>query len=300
MDAIETEEVPMSGDIDSVNHLGIAVRDMDQACALYERLGFTLSPLSVHSGSKAPGEAPVPMATGNRCAIFPKNYIEVLGIVNPGAMDWGWERFVDKFQGAHIICFGCTDAETVHRRLEDSKVGNSGVITLQRDIGTEDGMRTARFDCVHFDSAATPEGLIQAARHRNPEYVHQPRYLGHANGATSLAEILLVSENPEQTAARYAVLSGQPSVRQDDGSFLIRLPVVTALRFMGPEQAGVELPGTLMAPAPAIVAATFGVRDLAAARAWVAQAGFPVVDGPGRFMVPAENALGVAHLFRQE
>ena len=290
----------MSGDINSVNHMGIAVRDLEKACSLYEQLGFTLSPLSVHSGSKAPGEPPVPMATGNRCAIFPNNYIEVLGIVNPGAMDWGWERFLDKFQGAHIICFGCTDAEEVRRRLDDSKVANSGVITLQRDIGTEEGMRTARFDCVHVDGAGTPEGLIQAARHHNPEYLHQPRYLNHANGATSLTEILLVSENPEQTAAHYAVLSGQASTRQEDGSFLIRLPLVTALRFMGPEQAGKYLPGTLMAPAPAMVAATFSVRDLGAARELVVKAGFPVVDGPGRFMVPAEAALGVAHLFRQE
>jgi len=48
------------GDIDSVNHVGIAVRQMDEACSLYEALGFTLSPLSVHSGSKtsgAPGRA---------------------------------------------------------------------------------------------------------------------------------------------------------------------------------------------------------------------------------------------------
>ncbi len=28
------------GDIDSVNHVGVAVRDLDRASALYEALGF--------------------------------------------------------------------------------------------------------------------------------------------------------------------------------------------------------------------------------------------------------------------
>ena len=72
----------LAGDIDSVNHVGIAVRSLDEAADRYQALGFVLSPLSVHSGSKTPGEPPQLMATGNRCAIFPNNYIELLGIVN--------------------------------------------------------------------------------------------------------------------------------------------------------------------------------------------------------------------------
>jgi catechol 2,3-dioxygenase-like lactoylglutathione lyase family enzyme len=55
------------GDIDSVNHVGIAVRNLDKAADRYQALGFILSPLSVHSGSKTPGEPPQLMATGNRC-----------------------------------------------------------------------------------------------------------------------------------------------------------------------------------------------------------------------------------------
>lgn len=286
----------MNGDIDSVNHLGIAVRDMDAACALYERLGFQLTPLSVHSGSSNPDEPVRPMATGNRCAVFQNNYIEVLGIVNPGALDWGWSRFIDRFEGAHIICFGCKDAEVVAARLSAANIGNSGVIALQRDIGTPEGMRTARFDCVHFDGTATPEGLIQAARHRNPEYVHQPRYLEHANGATSLAGLLLVTENPKATAERYALHTGQP-LGAIDGLAAIELPLVTTLRFASPEEAGHRLRGTLLSPAPSIVAATFTVKDLAEARKLIAAAGFPIVDGADRFHVPAEHALGVVHEF---
>lgn len=286
----------MNGDIDSVNHLGIAVREMEAACGLYERLGFQLTPLSVHSGSSSPGEPVRPMATGNRCAVFPNNYIEVLGVVNPGALDWGWDKFIDRFEGAHIICFGCKDAQVVADRLSSARVANSGVIALQRDIDIPEGTRTAKFECVHFDRSATPEGLIQAARHRNPEYVHQPRYLEHPNGATSLAGLLIVSEDPQAVAERYALHTGQP-LAEIDGLPGIRLPLVTSLRFTSPEDAGRRLAGTLFAPAPSIVAASFTVKDISVARTLVEKAGFPIVDGKDRFHVPAEHALGVVHEF---
>ena len=117
----------MSGDIDSVNHVGIAVRDMEEASRRYEALGFVLSPLSVHSGSAKPGEPVELMATGNRCAIFAENYIEVLGIVNPGRLDWSWGDFIKRFAGGHIICFGCKDAGTVDARVKQNGIGTSGV-----------------------------------------------------------------------------------------------------------------------------------------------------------------------------
>lgn len=293
-----TQEVPMSGDIDSVNHLGISVRNLDQACALYEALGFTLSPLSVHAGSPAPGEPIQPMATGNRCAIFPHNYVEILGIVNPDVIDSDWDSLVERFYGANIVCFGCKDAGTVDARLVAAGVPTSGVVALQRDIETEAGMKTAAFDCVLVDLGETPEGLLQAARHHNPEYVHQTRYLGHSNGTTAMSEILLVTTEPEAMARRYQTLTGQPMHGGDD-TFSIQLPLVTRLRFADPEAVARELRGSLLPPAPAVAAVTYAVADLDRARDLVVSAGFPVIAGTQRFHVPAENALGVVHIFEQ-
>jgi catechol 2,3-dioxygenase-like lactoylglutathione lyase family enzyme len=287
---------PAAGDIDSVNHVGVAVRDMDKATACYEALGFVLSPLSVHSGSKTPGEPPQPMATGNRCAIFPNNYVEVLGIVNPGKLDWSWGDFIKRFQGGHIICFGCKDATVVDARVSGAGIGTSGVIALQRDIGTPDGVRTARFDCVHFDRAMTPEGLIQAARHRNPEYVHQPRYMNHANGARALAEVVLLSTDPDAMARRFEKLTGQPLKKTGD-ALAIDLPLVSRLVFMHPDAIGTYLPGSLFSPTPSIAAMGFEVEDLKRTQAVLETAGFTTVRADDRLIVPAEEALGVAHYF---
>jgi hypothetical protein len=287
------------GDIDSVNHVGVAVRDMSKACTRYEALGFTLSPLSVHSGSNKPGAPVQPMATGNRCAIFPNNYIEVLGIVNPGALDWSWGDFIKRFQGGHIICFGCKDAEVVDKRVSGNGVKTSGVITLQRDIETPEGMRTAIFDCVHFDRAGTPEGLIQAARHRFPEYVHQQRYLTHRNGATSLDEVVLVTQDPEAMARHYEKLTGEGATKRAD-RFSIDLSLVTRLVFMKPEAIAAAFPGTLFSPVPSIAAMGFTVENLQQTADLLKREGFTLAQVGDSIVVPAEEALGVVHYFYEK
>jgi len=286
----------IAGDIDSVNHVGVAVRDLAEASKCYEALGFTLSPLSVHFGTTKPDQPPEPLATGNRCAIFPNNYIEVLGIVNPGKPDWSWGKFLERFQGGHIICFGCKDANVVHDRLSKTAVGISNVISLQRDIEMPEGVRTAKFDCVHFDRALTPEGLVQAARHRNPEYVHQPRYLAHRNGAQMLAEVVVSAMDPQSVAHRYETLTGQPARARGD-RWEIELPLVTRLTFMTPESIGKFLPGTLFSPPTSIAAMGFKVSDLHKAGDVIAAGGFTLARTDDKLIVPAEEAIGVAHYF---
>jgi hypothetical protein len=286
----------MQGDIDSVNHVGVAVRDLESASARFEALGFVLTPLSVHAGASRPGEPVVPMATGNRCIMFPHNYVEVLGIVNPGSLDWGCGDFLKRFQGGHIICFGCKDAAVVDSRVNQSGFKTSGVIPLQRDVKTPEGMRTARFDCVHFDRAAMPEGLIQAARHRNPEYIHQPPYLKHGNGATELADVVLVTSDPEGLARKYERLTGQ-TMRRDGAGIRIDLPLVSHLTFLSPDQIGAVLPGSLFSPTPSIAAMGFKVADLKHAEAVLGRTQIPHHRAGDRLIVPAEEALGVAVYF---
>jgi hypothetical protein len=53
-----------------------------------------------------------------------------------------------------------------------------------------------------------PEGRVQFVEHRTPEYVWQPRWLGHANGVTALAAVFVAAANPSEVAARYARFTG--------------------------------------------------------------------------------------------
>jgi hypothetical protein len=286
----------MKGDIDSVNHVGLALRSLDAATKRYEAMGFLLTPLSVHSGSSKPGGPVELMATGNRCAVFPHNYTELLGIVNPGRPDWFFGEFIKKFEGAHIICFGCGDAAVVNERVSSAGIGTSGVIALQRDVGTPEGTRTAKFDCVHFSKAEMPEGLIQAAHHRTPEYIHQARYLSHPNKVVALSNVVLAVADPDAYEAKYAKLTGRQA-RREGRKRVFALPLVSRVTIVAHDEVRDELPGSLFPLAPAIAGIGYATTDMAGMAARLDDQGIPYVRHDGRLVVPAEAACGVATVF---
>lgn len=283
-------------DIDSVNHVGMAVRDLAATVARYEAMGFQLTPYSPHSGAWKPGEPVQPMRSGNRCVMFRHNYLEILSSEDPAAPAPRLANYLKHHEGAHIICFNAGDVAAVDRRLAAAGVKTSGVIPLQREIDTPDGVRTARFERVGFAPDDSPEGFIQAARHFTPEYIYQPRYVRHPNGCTELSDVIVVTDEVEHFAAKYARYLGRAPARAD-GAVRFSFPLVSTLTLVGVREAKALLPGTLLPPIPGIAAVAFKAPDLAAVRARLAAGGFAVGEAVGRLVVPAEQASGVAVVF---
>lgn len=285
--------------IDSINHVGLAVFDMADAASRYERLGFVLSPLSMHAGAMTPGEAPRPLGSGNRCAVFGRNYVEILAHVRKELPDVHVREFLERYQGLHIICFGAPDADVLETGLARAGVGNSGVIPLQRDVDTEDGERTAKFRRVLFEDGQTPEGLIQAAQHLTPQYIHQDRYRRHPNGAVALTEVVLCVPDDETAGfvdryRRYTGVSGEP----DGVSYVVRLPL-GRVRITPASAVQTELPGETPPAVPSLVAHAVAVRDLPATRALLDRNQVPVRDAGDRLLVPSAAACGGAVIFEQ-
>jgi hypothetical protein len=256
---------PLPGDIDSINHAGVAVRDLDRASAEFERLGFTLTPLSLHSGALEPGAPVRPYGSGNRCAVFRRSYLEVLAHVRTDLPDFFVRGFLARFEGAHIVCFGCADIQAPARRLDQNAVRNSGVIPLRRDVETlragEPRTETARFHVLHFERGGTPEGLIQATQHLDPHLIHQPRYRAHANGALDLAEVALAVRPGDvaATAQRYQRYLGRPPAWSDDiATFTLPLGRLVIM----PERQARLRYGQPPPALPALVALGVAVADL--------------------------------------
>ena len=70
-------------DINNINHVGMAVRDLAATAARYEAMGFKLTPYSPHSGAFKPGEPVKSLGSGNRCVMFENNYLEILANEDP-------------------------------------------------------------------------------------------------------------------------------------------------------------------------------------------------------------------------
>ena len=56
-----------------IDHVLAGVADLEAARAAWRRLGFTVTPRGRHIG----------WGTGNYCIMFPDDYVELLGIVDP-------------------------------------------------------------------------------------------------------------------------------------------------------------------------------------------------------------------------
>lgn len=285
-----------TADIDSINHAGIVVRDLDATTARYQAMGFTLTPFSPHSGAWKPGEPVTQLGSGNRCVMFGRNYLEILANTDPARPSARLEGYLKSHQGGHIICFNAEDLPALERRLVAAGFGTSGVLPLQREIDTPEGMQTAKFERMQFAPDESPEGYIQAARHLTPQHIYQPRYTGHANGCTELASVVVVVTELQRFSQRY---EGYTQVRPQlqDGVARFALPAFSRVELMMPQAALAHLPGTLYPPLPGIAAVSFHCPDLAAQAQRLRAQRIPFAEAAGRLVVPAEEASGIAIVF---
>lgn len=283
-------------DILSINHVGIVARHLAATSARYEQLGFTLTPFSPHSGAWKPGAPVTKLGSGNRCVMFSQNYLEILANEDPAQPSERLQGFLRKHQGGHIICFDSQNLPSVEQRLMAQGLKTSGVLPLQREIDTPEGVRTAKFERVQFAPDESPEGYIQAARHLTPEYIYQSRYTGHANGCTELSSTVLVVDDLAAFGRRYATYTGiAPQTRE--GELVFEFPVLSRLRILSRAAALTQLPGTLYPPLPGIAAVGFRCPDLAAQAERLRAHGIAFAQVEHRLVVPAEEASGIAVIF---
>ncbi|WP_167784662.1 VOC family protein [Ramlibacter rhizophilus] len=284
-------------DIDSINHVGIVARDLAATSARYEALGFTLTPFSPHSGAWKPGEPVQRLGSGNRCVMFGRNYLEILANEDAAQPSARLEGYLRHHQGGHIICFNSENLPSVERRITDSGLKTSGVLPLQREIDTPEGVRTAKFERAQFAPDESPEGYIQAARHLTPQYIYQPRYTGHENGCTELSSGYVVVDDLRRFRERYEVYTGLRP-RLEEGAAIFDFALCSRLVLMDTARALRDLPGTLYPPLPGIAAVGFRCPDVPAQAQRLRARRIPfATTAEGRLVVPAEEASGIAVVF---
>lgn len=290
----------------ALDHVAVVARDLPPLVAAYERLGFALSPLSRQSGPLRPGGPVETFGSGNRCAFLRHGYIELLGLLDPALHANGVDRFTARYGGLHIVALAMQDEEANLARLRGAGVPIPGVSRLQRAV--EPGGSVAHFARLPLPDA--PEGRLQLIRHLSAELVWDARWMGHANAADALTEVILVNDPAAESAARFSRLAGLPLVPDPAGGFLLELPgaagaagpdapvLRTAVRILEPATLPRVLPGVAIPTLPFIAGMVVRTSDgNAAIRAILAREGIAAVDVPGSLMVPPDGAGGAAIIF---
>ena len=193
-----------------LDHVGVITRDLDAGARCWERLGFMLSPLSRQRGA-VPGAASIePWASANRCAIFEKGYLELIGIVDPAAHN-PWRRFIERFEGIHLAALRCEDADRAYARLRSTATFLDAPIARERKLEYRGSVHTMRFRNIFSRDAECPEGRYIVIEHQTPELLWQPELMTHANGAVGLEEVVIVTDDVA-VAQRARALDGVPKV----------------------------------------------------------------------------------------
>jgi catechol 2,3-dioxygenase-like lactoylglutathione lyase family enzyme len=288
---VTSEATEISG-LTGLDHVLIGVRDLEDAHAVFQGLGFTICPRGRHVG----------WGTANYCLMFPNDYIELLGIVDPGQFTNNLDRFLESREGLLGLAFACNDADAVATSFTAAGIDVEGPKDLKRSIEGPDGELWPSFRLVHPDPAALPGLRAFIVQHMTPELVWQAPWLKHPNGATGIALMTAVVEEPGETALAYSRYFGSDAIRSADGYADVECGGFR-LRFTTQDQLSRVFPGLGDIPAnplPWLAGLRLSVTDIDETAAFLdGQAVGCLRDGDNMLRVRPQEACGVVLEFQQ-
>ncbi|WP_137178469.1 VOC family protein [Roseomonas sp. AR75] len=244
-----------------LDHVVIAVRDLDAAAKSWEALGFTMSPRGTHSAH---------MGSGNYTMMLGDDYMELLGVLVPTDHNAGLRAFLEGREGLDRAAFTATDAAAGAEEVRARGFAATGPVAFGRPVPLPGGGEAeARFNVFQWPRDQRPAGLgIFACQHLTRENVWIPELQSHANGATRIVRIEVLAKDPGAAAAHLARLIDREAVRESDGAF--RVPsgstrgdfVFLDRATLAARHPGVALDGL---PEEGGAALVLGTKDMAAA-----------------------------------
>lgn len=191
----------------SIDHVVVAVRDLDAASATYEKLGFQLTPRASH---------PDIMGTSNRLALFKTdNFIELLEVDRPNLLaphdltgaapffgfgDHNRQAVGDR-EGMSMLAFAGGDADGDVSSFAARGIPAFGPFEFKRQARLADGREvTLEFRLVFARSPDMPRVAFFTCEDRVPDYFRDPGFHHHDNCCIGISKVFLASDDPRREA----------------------------------------------------------------------------------------------------
>ncbi len=283
-----------------IDHLVVAVRDLDAAARLYERLGFQVGGRNRH-----------PWGTENRLIQLPGSFIELIAVGEGAEIPpheprrFSFGAFVRDYlanrEGLAMLVLDSADAEADAAGFAAGGLGSFEPFSFERRGRRLDGSETRVAFTLAFaeDPAAERAGFF-LCQHHHPENFWNEAFQRHTNRANAVSAVTLAAPDPaahEPFLTRFAgVLPTSPD--GDDLSYTLtrgRIDVVT------PDDAA-EIYGSVEAEPGTAAFVAFAVRipNLQSQAVLLADGGIPYQAIGSRLVVPASVAHGVAIAFEPQ
>jgi hypothetical protein len=280
-----------------LDHVVHAVRDLDAAGALYERLGFKVGARNRH-----------PWGTHNRIVQLPGFFVELLTVAEPEKLgDEGFSAlfgtfnrvFLKKHEGLSLLLLESLDAAADAAAFRSAGIAASDAMRFEREGRRADGSPVqVAFSVAFARDARAPDAGFAVCQQHFPENFWSPALQDHPNGATAIAGVVLVAENPTDHHIFLSAYTGERELLATSSGITVKTPR-GEIQVMGPaafrSHFGGEAPST--ADGARFAALRFAVRDLNGTAATLKNGGIAAAEQMGRLIVGPHAAMGATLVF---
>jgi catechol 2,3-dioxygenase-like lactoylglutathione lyase family enzyme len=279
----------------AIDHLVLAVRDLDAAGAFYERMGFVVGARNRH-----------PWGTENRLVQFDGSFIELITVGpkakiaphRPGYFSFG--TFVNdtlkRREGFAMLVLSSSDAKADARQFAKAGIGDFKPFFFDRRARRPDGSAThVAFTLAFGTDALAPQAGFFVCQQHNPENFWNAAFQQHANGAVGIASVAMVADNPTDHHMFLSAFTGERELHASSLGISVALArghvdVVT------PSAAFAQY-GIIAPDEPQFVAFSIAVRDAELLKQRLHGADIPADIVAGRLVVAPAHAFGTAIAF---
>ena len=194
-------DAPVTG----LDHVIIAVHDLDAEHARAAKLGFTTTEITPHVG----------WGTANTCIMFPGlddqgDYVEILGIRDPNIGTNGLAEHLETLGEGMLSLALKGTADKAAEAFTAHNVEHFGIEALHRDVQVTPGApKRASFRLLRPKAGAFTPIPAFVCEHLNPDVVWAERFLSHANGAIGIQAVQIMLTHDQKIGAGYeSLISG--------------------------------------------------------------------------------------------
>jgi len=273
--------------VKGIDHVVITTRDLDTTQDTFKRMGFTLSPRGHHT-----------LGSQNHCIMFGQDYFELLMVPQrlPGReYYYDFARIGD---GLAAVALKTDNARGAYGELTAAALAPSEPVDFSRPVQLQEGAKNASFRITQLGLEHTPGGQVFLCQHFTRDVVWRPEYQTHANTATGLAALAILSNDVPATAAAYERLFDVKARTINEG--LLINTGDTPIAVVGERALAKRLPGVWISARhqPFMAALFIRVSDRDAAEQTIRAGGLHPTRMPdGSVAVGAAEAHGVAIVF---
>ncbi|KWV43331.1 glyoxalase [Rhizobium altiplani] len=264
-----------------IDHIVLAVHDLEAAARFYERLGFRLGARNRH-----------PWGTDNRLVQFGSSFIELIAIGDdpgmipphaPGRFSFGGflRDYLQAREGFAMFVLDSADAKADAAAFLKKGIGDFEPVFFERKGRRPDGGEThVAFTLAFAMDPNIPNASFFVCQQHFPENFWNAEFQNHPNGATNVVAVTLTTEDPDKHAGFLADFTGVSATqdRNRTGYALLggRLNVEKS-----DEDGG-------------FTGYTIAIPDLTRQRQLLSTAGVPFTAEGNRITIKPEDAFGVA------